>query len=282
MQLKNLLSRTGTRDPILKDVRVIPLDRIIVPDHDDLPPIKELVAQALANRTDLAAERNSLATSEVSAIGTKNGILPVVEVFGGESQAGLAGTKRIVSVNGIYEVPDPYFVGGIGTALGQVVRHNFPTERIGGFGQVPLKNRQAQADYGIDQLQLRQSQLTTQKDFNQVAVDVSNWVVGLRQARARYDAAVHNRILDQQLVEAEQKKFALGASTPYNVIQTQRDFVNAQSVEIAALAAYSNARIALNQALGATLEVNHVSIAEAQSGKVASPSVLPAALPGRP
>jgi hypothetical protein len=61
---------------------------------------------------------------------------------------------------------------GVGTALGQIFRRNFPTEGIGAFFQAPLGNRQAQADYDIDLLQLRQMQLTTQKDFKQAQVDI--------------------------------------------------------------------------------------------------------------
>src|SRR5207248_11646635 len=102
---------------------------------------------------------------------------------------------------------------------------DFPTERIGAFLLAPIGNNQAQAYYGIDQLQLRQSQLSHQRNLNQVGVDVANSVVALRQARARYDAAVRNRLLVQELHDAEQKKLSLGASTPYNVIQQQRDRV---------------------------------------------------------
>jgi outer membrane protein TolC len=101
-----------------------------------------------------------------------------------------------------------------------------------------------------------------------VQVDVLNYVVALRQARARYEAAVQNRILQQNLFAAEQKKYALGASTPYNVTQQQRDLVTAQSAETAALVSYSTAKIALDRTLGATLEANHVNIAEARSGIV--------------
>ncbi len=157
-------------------------------------------------------------------------------------------------------------------ALGQVLRRNFPTERIGAFIQASIGNRLAQADYGIDQLQLRQTQLTTQKDLNQAAVDVSNYVVALRQARSRYEAAVKNRVLEQQLLDAEQEKYTLGTSTPYNVVQQQRDLATAQSNEIAALVSYSNARVALDQTVGRTLEANHVSIEEARAGRVARPS----------
>jgi outer membrane protein TolC len=276
LQLKNALSRTGVMDPVLASVEIMPLDQIVIPEKDDLPPIKELVARALANRSDLAAERASIKTAEVSALGTKNGVLPSLQVFGAESQAGLAGTPKTVTAAGVSETANPYFTGGIGTALSQVFQRDFPTERIGAFVQAPVFNRQAQADSGIDQLQLRQTQLTTQRDLNQVAVDVSNYVVALRQARARYAAAAQNRILQQQLLDAEQEKFGLGASTPYNVIQQQRDLAAAQSTEIAALAAYGNARVALDQTLGTTLETNHVSIEDARAGKTARVSTPPA------
>ena len=160
-------------------------------------------------------------------------------------------------------------------------RRDYPTERIGVFGQVRINNRQAQADEGIDQLQLRQTELTTQKTLNQVQVDVSNYVVALRQARVRYQAAVQNRILQTQLLEAEQRKFVLGASTPYNVVTEQRDLVAAQATEVNALASYQAARIALDETLGTTLEANHVSIGEARSGVVSRTSALPASLPAR-
>jgi outer membrane protein len=272
VQLKNLLSRTGSADPVLAIVQIIPVDPIVVPDKDELPPLQELVEKALTNRSDLAAEKAGVTAAEVSALGTRNGVLPSLQVFGTESQAGLAGTPMPFAPGQRGPGADSYFVGGVGTALAQIFRRNFPSERIGAFMVAPIGNNQAQADYGIDQLQLRQTQLTTQKDLNQVGVEVANNVVALRQARSRYDAAVKNRILEQELHDAEQKKYSLGASTPYNVIQQQRDLVAAQSAEISALVAYSTARVALDQTLGATLETNHVSIGEARAGKVARAS----------
>jgi outer membrane protein TolC len=271
VQLKNMLSRRGVLDPALAEVQVIPLDRIEVPESDTLPPLDELVKTALANRSDLAAEKASITTAEISSRGTRNGILPSAQAIGGTSQAGLSGPHGTRA--------DPFFIGGIGNALGEAFRRDFPTERIGAFVQVPVNNRQAQADYGIDQLSLRQTQLNTQKDLNQVAVDLSNGVTALRQARARYRAAVEGRKLDEQLLDAEQKKYALGASIPYNVIVQQRDLTAARSTELAAAVSYNNARIALDQSLGATLDANHVSIGEARSGAVPRTSTLPATLP---
>jgi hypothetical protein len=53
----------------------------------------------------------------------------------------------------------------------------------------------------------------------------------------------------------------------------------AQSAEVAALVAYSNARVSLDQILGTTLKTNNVSIEEAKSGRVTRTSALPATLP---
>jgi hypothetical protein len=239
------------------------------------------VKQALANSSDLAADRLGVTSAETSALGTRSGILPVLVGFASLSQAGLAGAPRTVieqTANGPVPITAlPYFVGGVGTALGQVFRRDFPTEVAGLYFRAPIGNQQAQADYGIDQLQLRQTQLNTEKDFKQVQVDVMNSVVALRQARARYDAAVHSRILAQQLLDAEQKKFGLGASTPYLVVQQQRDLASAQSTEISALVSYSNARVALDRTLGTTLDVNHVNIGEVRDGKIMQASTPPPA-----
>jgi outer membrane protein len=160
-----------------------------------------------------------------------------------------------------------------------MIRRNYPTERVAGFFDPTLRNRVAQADYGIEQMGLRQTELENQRTVNQVAVDVSNQSIGLQQARARYQAAVHNRVLSEQLLQAEQKKFALGASTSFLVVQQQRDLATAQSAEVAALVAFSNARIALDQTLGTTLKTNNISVNEAQSGRVNRQSALPPTLP---
>jgi len=280
LQLKNLISRTGAGTALIADVEIVPVDRLTIPASDDIPPVKELVRQALANRSDLVVERGNVKSAEISALGTINGLLPSAGVLAGRGTAGLSGTARTVNIPGIPPfTADPYFAGGIGNALGQVFRQNFPTENVGVFGVVQVHGRAAQADYAIDQLSLRQQQLMTAKDMNQAQVDVTNSVVALRQARARYEAAVQSRILQQQLLDAEEKKFNLGASTPYDVVVEQRDLASAQSSELAARVTYQSARIGLDQTTGATLEANHVSLAETHEGKLSQASSLPSPLP---
>jgi outer membrane protein len=279
LSLKNLISRTGAADPVLANVRIMPVDSIEIPAADNLLPIDQMIRLAIANRADLAAERAGEQANEINSLGTKNGILPTLQGFATESQAGLAGTPRTITQDGFSLSADKYFSGGIGTALGQVFRRNYPTESAGFFYQEPIRNRQAQADYAIDLLQLRQTQLANRKDLNQVEVDVRNSVVVMQQARARFDAALRNRVLQQELFDAEEKRFRLGASTPYNVTLQERDLISAQSAAVAAMVAYGNARVSLDQTLGSTLEANHIGMGEVKSGRMTRNSSLPTTVP---
>ncbi|HEX4229228.1 MAG TPA: TolC family protein [Bryobacteraceae bacterium] len=269
--LKGNLSRSGQEDPVLDAVEIVPLDRIQVPEKDDLPPLRQLLARALAKRPDVALTNLNKETTEISALGTENGILPTLQVIAATNVNGLAGTATPQPPG---EQSNPYFVGGLGNALGQVARRDFPSERAGVLFQGTIRNQIAQGDYGVDQLQLRQNELIARKSINQIVVDISNQMVALRQARARYRTAVDTRLLQDQLLEKERQKFTLGDSTFDAIIAAQQSQVAAQSGEVAALSAYSHARVALDQVMGETLENNHISSGDALARRAATPEAL--------
>jgi outer membrane protein TolC len=262
--LKNAISRNGLADPLIDQVEVVPTDHIEVPEKDELPALRELVARALAKRPDVAINKINQETAEISAVGTGSGVLPILQFIGAISESGLSGTNN-PQPGGI--AADPYYVGGLGNALGQVFRNNFPNRRAAVLFEGLFHNRIAQGDYGIDQLQLRQNELVTRRSMNQLVVDISNQVIALRQARSRYSAAVDTRTLDEQLLEKEQRKFSLGASTINYLVVVQRSLAAARAAEVGALAAYSRARVSLDQVLGETLEKNNVSVTGALEGR---------------
>ncbi len=79
LSLKNLISRTGAADPVLANVRIMPIDSIEIPPSRRSASISQMVQQALANRADLAAELAGEKANEVNSLGTKNGILPTLQ-----------------------------------------------------------------------------------------------------------------------------------------------------------------------------------------------------------
>jgi outer membrane protein len=263
--LKNALSRSGVATSELAEVHVIPLDNFTIPPKDELPPVNDLVGDALKNRVEIQQANINLESKKMDLVGIKNSLKPTLQVFAELTNNGLAGTGDV-----------PGLSGGYGTMLAQIFRRNYPNYSAGLSLNIPLRNRAAQSDYTTSVIGIRQDELNLQKEINQVRVDVQNAVIGLQQARARYDAAVQARDLSQQTFDADKKKYDLGAGTPYQVVQDERDLASAQSSEAQAMANYSHARIAFDEAMGRTLETNHVSMDEAVSGRVAAPSTIPA------
>lgn len=260
-QFKNLLVRA--EDPALEAAEIVPLDRPQVPPTDDLPPVRELVAEAMKKRPDAAISRIRDEAAELSALGTTNPLLPSLAVQAQTYNRGVAGTPQASGGKA-----NPYFVGGNYHAVGQIFRRNFPSESVSVSISAPLENRQAQADYGIDQIQLRQGAVQSKRDQNQIAVDISNQVIALKQARARYNIAVESRELQSELLKAEQEKFSFGKATITGLITAQRGMVVAQTTEIGALTTYAHARVSLDQVLGETLDTNRITVDEALDGHV--------------
>jgi outer membrane protein len=274
INLKNLLSRNGLEDAELEAAQVVTLDRLEVPASDDLPPLRALVSRAMAKRPDMVLAQMNDETQAISAEGTKNGILPFLQAAASTKNTAEAGTV----IPGV-GIPPPNSSGGLGTALAQIFRHDYTSRSATITFQGYIGNRQAQADYGIDQLQLKQGDLMSQRSRNDVVVAISNQMIALRQARSRYQIAVSSRALQADLLDKEQQKFRLGSSTIDLVIAAERTLSAAQSTEISALSQYSHARVALDQVLGETLETNHVSVEEALKGTMNSGSKIPAAAP---
>jgi outer membrane protein TolC len=271
--IKNSLSRNGVANPLVAAARIVPTDRIRVPENETLSALPDLFETALKNRPELEQSRLNLDNSKISIEGLKNGLLPVVTAFGELTNNGLAGSTN----PGAEPPPDPYFVGGYGTALAQTFRRNFPNYNVGVNYSITLRNRSAQADYVYNTLQLRQSEVALQKQINQIGVDVQNARIGVQQAEARYRSAVKQRILQEQTLDAEQKKLGLGASTIFLVIQAQRDLAQARSNEVTAESQYQQSQVNLQVATGQVLSAYNINMIEAHQGVVSqAPAVLPA------
>ena len=272
--LKEMLVRTP--DAAVEAAEIIALDRIEIPETDDLPPVA-----ATGGDGDGQAAR----CGGVEVAGPDGG-----DVAGGDGEPALAeragdganlqpGRGRDAASEQ-WRRSEPVFRRRIRHGAGADLAAQFPEL----FGQRlvfgPLGNRTAQGDYGIDQLQFRQSQITGQRDTNAIVVDISARMSALRQARARHSAAVNTRTLQEQLLAADREKFSSGMATFNDIINDQRALVVAQISEVNALAAYAHARVSLDQTLGETLERNKVSLDEGLSGRVARESKAPEVVVG--
>jgi outer membrane protein TolC len=276
--IKNYLSRTGVNSPVVADARIVPTDTLRMPETEAVQPIQDLVAVAVENRPELQQTRLAIENSRISLEGSRSQLLPQLDLVSSATNNGLAGVANpLLNPTSPSQRIEPTFLGGLGTVWNQLLSRNFPDYSIGFQLSIPIRNRVAQADIVRDQLTLRQNELRQRQELNQIRVDVQNAVIGLQQSRARYQSAQKSRVLQEQTLDAEQKRYALGASTIFFVIQAQRDLALAQFNEVSALSAYNRSRTALNRSTGQILDLYSVSLDEARAGRVQrAPDAIPA------
>jgi outer membrane protein TolC len=263
--IKEVLARQ--LDPEIEAVRVVPTDKLPEPTPGDIPDELKAIEAALEGRPELEQGQLNLVNHDIAIGFTKNALLPTLDMFGLFSGAGLAGNRQIRAGGPgtpiIGEVE-----GGLTDALRRTFQFDFPTYAFGFSLQIPFRNRSAKADHARAVLDKRQAELRLQRLRSQIIQQVHNALVTLKQSRARMETSRKATQLAQQIFEAEQLRFQAGVSTPFLVIQAQRDLIAAQGSEQEAFNGYGKALVQLEMATGRLLERVGVDLEEAESGTV--------------
>src|ERR1700722_14467089 len=125
------------------------------------------------------------------------------------------------------------------------------------------------------QMEYRQSQMRLQQLYTQIRIQVINSQYALTNDRAQVQAAQAARDYAAQSLDAEQKKYKLGASTTALVLQQGRNLAVAENTLISATAAYARDRAQLRQLLADTLDQYGISIQGAAQGTIGQNLTIP-------
>jgi outer membrane protein TolC len=276
LTLLNLITKDPTA-PALRNVEIIPTDTAdTVPPEVEKILLEDAIKEAITKRPDILTLGDNLKIDDIQSRATRNALLPVLNLGGTYTAQSLAGNSRIPSTQAN---PNPVqIVSGLGSALGDMFAGAFPEYNAQISLTIPIRNRQAQADNVTALLTARQDELKYRQGVNNVAIDVHNAQIVLQQARATLDAASKTRDLDQQTLDAEQKKYQLGASTLFNIVQDQNILAGAASAEVRAKVNLVEAKVNFDRAMGRTLEVYSITIADAKSSNVSKETLIPGTL----
>ncbi|MBI3894368.1 MAG: TolC family protein [Acidobacteria bacterium] len=248
LNLKNIMSKQP--ETVMGSATIETTDALPEPQGSDIPKLDEAVVIAMRERPELAQAEGGIVNQEIVVQFTRNRLKPTFNIFGLFASAGREGR--------------------LAGAWDQVGRFDFPEYALGFSLTIPILNRGAQADNLRSRMELRQAETALQRTRNQIQVEVRNAIIGLMQAKAQVEAANKAVEKTQQTLDAEEKKLQAGVSTPYAVIQVQRDLVAAEFAEVQARVTYAQARVELDRATGATLEKNNISLEAALQGRVSN------------
>ena len=280
--MKQAIAR-NLNDPQLANAPVIPTDRVgldRLPEED--MQVDDLVRVAYTNNPQIEQAVLNMKNNEITIRAEKNGLLPVIDgyAFYGASALGGAQNSHLLcggfgSTSSTPCPPGTVAPIDYSTVFGHLFNSSSPDKGVGVNINIPLRNRTAQADQARSQMELRQSQMRLQQLYTQIRIQVINGQYTLTNDRAQVMAAEASRTFAAQSLDAEQKKYKLGASTTANVLQQGRTLAISENTLISATAAYAKDRAALLQLLSNTLDKYSISLVGAATGEIGPSPLIP-------
>lgn len=274
-------------DPQLSAAPVVPTERVSLDRlAEEDTPVEDLVKRAYANSPAIEQAVLNMDNNKITIRGVKNGLLPQLNAYafyGGSGYVGVANQSAVICSTYIANNPgaDPVATncglpaGGYGGSLNRAFNNSAPDKGVGVTLNVPIRNRPAQADQARSQMEYRQAQMRLQQLYTQTRIQVVNQQYALTNDRASVVAAQSARDYQAQALDAEQKKYRLGASTTANVLQQERNLATAENNLISATAVYAKDRATLLQLLSNTLDRYSISIEQAAAGTLTSSPNIP-------
>jgi outer membrane protein TolC len=196
--------------------------------------------KGLTERPDLLQARLNVEQQGIQLKFDRNQLFPELDLTGTYGYNG-SGTEFSDEFNQFNEGNRPYYYYGAQMT-------------------VPFSNVGARNTYKSDKATLQQVVLKLKQFEQNVLVEIDNAV---KQAQSNYqsvEATRQARIYAEAALDAEEKTYAVGKATTFEVLQYQNNLTAARSQEIRALANYNEALTNLAQQEGSTLERNRIDI----------------------
>jgi HAE1 family hydrophobic/amphiphilic exporter-1 len=218
-----------------------------VPPAGAGPDVDAAVRRALAERPDIAEARKQIQIGDTNVMLSKNQTLPDLRLQATYATSGLGGS-RLLRTGGFPGTIVGTENTSFGTVLGQVFTADFPTWTLGFTLNYPLGKSVEEANLARARLERDQSAARL-RSVELVAVrQVRDAALRLEQNRQRIETAQLGRELAEQRLDAEQKRFEVGMSTSFLVIQAQRDLAVARNNELQASLEYQLAVVGFESA----------------------------------
>ncbi len=235
--LKRLIRPTW-RDATEWDARVVPTDELVV--GGPAPNTEEAIREALDRRPDYTALSKQVGAQEITIDQKENDLLPLVNVEGLYRQTGLGNDTNAAFDELRQDQPE---VWSVTLSL-----------------EYPLGNHTARGELKKAEVERRRLALTMKSLEQVIVAEVREGVRGISTTAKRIQAAKKSTELATKQLEAEQKRYELGVSTSFQVLQFQEDLVNAEQRETQAFVDHRKALLRLQKATGKLLEDNGVVV----------------------
>jgi outer membrane protein TolC len=253
-QFRQVIS--ADRDPVVNALDLNLTEQPGPPDTLLQIDIASALSQALANRPELEASAQQLAADALNLRLAHNNLRPDLELAGFYSPTGLGGNAYDTST----VPPTLLSTGGLGDSLNQLFGFKYPTYSASLTLTLPIKNHGAEANLADVLVGQRNDQYLRVRTMQSITLEVANAVHLLEQAKLTLEAAKISEDLARKNLQAEERKYQLGGTTIFFVLDAQTQLATAELALAQAQTSYQTAVAAVDHATGKLLEHHQVQL----------------------
>jgi HAE1 family hydrophobic/amphiphilic exporter-1 len=253
----------------LKNILAIPLTQEIVTTDEPTTVFKtfsesEVLKEALEKRPEIAQAELNLENGETQKKFASNQRLPSLSVQGIVTLQGLGGGQNPSSIafGGGTPPPIPPQFNSSSDAFSNLFAGDFPTWEILGVFSFPIFNQTARGNYVQASATVDSNVVALKQAKENVALDVKNAIRQLENSIKSIEATKTSVELADEVLRNDNERLKVGVGTTRDVLQDQRDLVNARTQEIQAIVNYNIALAQVEHAKGTILQTSDVEIKE--------------------
>ncbi|UCE42491.1 MAG: TolC family protein [Candidatus Aminicenantes bacterium] len=224
--------------------------------------LDQAFATALQRRPDLESSRIGIQNSEINLDYAKNQQLPGLNLSASYWSPGVSGTQLIYDRNDPWGPPIDEIPGGREDAFKDVFGFSYKNWSVRLTLDIPLNTFISRAYLAQARVDLQQATLMLKQQEQNIYLEIKRAVRAVETNYQRVEAYKVARELREQQLEAEEEKLKVGLTTPYFVLQYQRDLANAQTTELQAIIDYNLSLADLSRAMGISLEEKNISMVD--------------------
>jgi outer membrane protein len=251
-------------DPDIRKLPIVLTETVSAPVDTGKLDSEMLIEKALRLRPDLRSQLQDLDSDDLTIKSVSNALKPDLSLTGVYTSQGIGGRffQRTNVFNGVanQSTVTQILPGGFGDSLDQLFGFGFPVYGFGVRLRLPIRNRQAAADMADALVNKRRDALQVRGSEQQVRLDVLTAVNLLQSSKASVDFAITSRDFAQKRLDAENKKYELGTSQNFLVLQAQSDVITAESNVVIQTINYKRNTLNLLQTTGELLDARGVVV----------------------
>jgi len=222
--------------------------------------LQEFLNTALENRPEMEALRLELDNEQIDVTYKENQIYPTIDLVASFGLNGISGDAVPVTSQSSGTTQTTRFGGNYERSLSRTLSGDTYSYDIGLKFEYPIGNRSAKSSLTTSKLEVEKTLIEIKNQEQRITLEVKEAVREIQTNIKRVNVTRVSKKLAEEKMRAEEKKFEVGLSTSFKVLEFQKDLTEEQSKEIKAIIDYTKSIVNLYRVAGIALEKNNLEL----------------------